>query len=99
MAWGFFKKAKDTVVKGAKALKESVIPFGKKAIGFAKDIYDIAEPIISETSWGKTAKNIIETSDDVMGYAEDVSDIVNAKDVKSGVKRSVDLYQRSKDFR
>ena len=99
MAWGFFKKVADTAVKGAKTLKESIIPVGKKVVGFAKDIYDIAEPILDETTWGKRAKQIIDASDDVMDYAENVNDVVNAKDFKSGFKRSVDLYSRSKAFR
>jgi len=99
MAWGFFKKVKDTAVKGAKALKENIIPVGKKVIGFAKDVYDIAEPVLEETTWGKRAKQIIDTSEDVMDYADNANDIVNAKDFKTGLKRSVDLYSRSKDFR
>ena len=99
MAWGFFKKVKDVAVKGAKGLRDTVIPTGKKIIGFAKDVYDIAEPIISETTWGKHAKGMLDASDTVMNYAEDADEIVNAKDFKSGLKRSVDLYGKSKDYR
>ena len=96
MAWGFFNKVANVAKKGAHTLKNVIVPTAKKVVGFGKDVYEVAKPFIGETKWGKGIEKVIEASDDVIDYAEDVSDVINAKDTKTGIKRGLELYSRSK---
>lgn len=99
MAWGFFKKIQKGASDSAKFLKNTIIPVGKQIIKGSKDIYDIARPIVEATGWGKSFGDIIDKSNDAIDYADDISETLNAKDFKTGLKRGVDLYQRSKNYK
>ena len=99
MTWGVFKKISDASRRAGQTLKNVIIPAGKKAVEFGKDVYDMAKPIIGETSWGKNIGKVLEYSDDVLDYTEDVSNVMTAKDAKTGIKRGLDLYQRSKQYK
>ena len=99
MTWGIFKKTADIAKKVGQTVKNVVIPNAKKVVEFGKDVYEMTKPIIGETTWGKNIGKAIEYSDDVLDYAEDFSDVMNAKDAKTGIKRGIDLYQRSKQYK
>jgi len=99
MAWGFFNKVAKVANDSAKILRDKAIPLGKNIVNTGKDIYEIGKPVFDNLGWGRNIGKILETSDDVLNYADDVSEMVNAKDVKTGMKRGVDLYQRSRNYK
>ena len=61
MAWGVFNKIAQGVKKGVDFVSNTVMPVARKVI-------DTVKPILSGTKFGK----IIEKSDDILSYGEDI---------------------------
>ena len=99
MTWGIFKKTADLAKKIGQTAKNVVIPTFKKAVEFGKEAYETAKPLIGETSWGKNIGKALDYGTKAIEYSDDVSDIMDSKNIGTAFKRGVDLYQRSKNYK
>ena len=68
MAWGVFNKIAQGVKKGVDFVSNTVMPIARKVI-------DVAKPILSGTKFGK----IVEKSDDILSYGEDIKNKYGGK--------------------
>jgi len=93
MAWGIFNKIGRGIKKGVDFVSNTVMSIARKVI-------DVAKPILAGTKFGK----IVEKSDDILSYGEDIKnkygDKLNAiygkptKEIPEELKKK--LYNSSK---
>jgi len=76
MAWGVFNKIGRGIKKGVDFVANKVIPVARKVI-------DIAKPLFKDTKFGE----IIEKSDEILSYGEDIKKKYGSMD--GGVKKKI----------